>query len=115
VDVWFGSDPNLTKVVDAEPNTTTVTVSAASDGRYYWQVNSYLDGSSSGDPVDGMLLTFYVDDSSELNLIAALNALEDHITGVDPLSGTEIAAHKATIDTDKSLFLLPARVSGGQT
>nr|NIP27838.1 hypothetical protein [Phycisphaerae bacterium]NIR65910.1 hypothetical protein [candidate division Zixibacteria bacterium]NIP55443.1 hypothetical protein [Phycisphaerae bacterium]NIS54151.1 hypothetical protein [Phycisphaerae bacterium]NIU10520.1 hypothetical protein [Phycisphaerae bacterium] len=32
------------------------------------------------------------------DLIAALNALEDHITGVAPLSGSEIAAHKATID-----------------
>jgi hypothetical protein len=38
------------------------------------------------------------------DLIAALNALEDHITGVAPLSGPEIAAHKATIDQNESLF-----------
>ncbi|MHC4744611.1 MAG: M60 family metallopeptidase, partial [Planctomycetota bacterium] len=34
------------------------------------------------------------------DLIASLNALEDHITGVAPLSGSEIAAHKATIDSN---------------
>ena len=38
------------------------------------------------------------------DLLTALNALEDHITGVTPLTGTEIASHKATIDANKSFF-----------
>ena len=106
VDVWFGTDPvtDFTKIIDAEPNTTSVTVSAASDGRYYWQVNSYLDGSPSGEPVDGMLFTFYVDDTSENELISALTALRNHILDDPGLSSEEIAAHKATIDTHKSLL-----------
>ncbi len=35
-------------------------------------------------------------------LVAALNALKDHITGVAPLSAGEIAAHKATIDFNRN-------------
>ena len=38
------------------------------------------------------------------DLIASLNALEDHITDVDPLDAAEIAAHKATIDSNKLLM-----------
>ncbi len=39
--------------------------------------------------------------SADVNdLIASLNALEDHITDVDPLNANEIAAHKATIDSN---------------
>ena len=34
------------------------------------------------------------------DLIASLNALEDHITGVAPLNAAEIEAHKATIDSN---------------
>ena len=34
-------------------------------------------------------------------LVAALNALKDHITGLAPLSAGEIAAHKATIDFNR--------------
>jgi hypothetical protein len=35
------------------------------------------------------------------DLIASLNALKDHITGVAPLTDPEIAAHKVTIDLNK--------------
>ncbi len=35
------------------------------------------------------------------DLINSLNALEDHITGVAPLDAAQIAAHKATIDSNK--------------
>ena len=57
VDVWFGTDPNnnndYTKVVTGGLNTTTVTVDAPNitppaPTIYYWQVNSYVNGSSSG-------------------------------------------------------------------
>ena len=50
VDVWFGSDPDsdFAKIVDAGLNVTSVTVDAAADGRYYWQIDSYLDGSPGG-------------------------------------------------------------------
>ena len=34
------------------------------------------------------------------DLITALTALEDHITGADPLSAAEIKTHKATIDSN---------------
>ncbi len=37
-------------------------------------------------------------------LTAALTALEDHITGVAPLSGSQIEAHKLTIDANKNRF-----------
>ena len=106
VDVCFGSDPvtDFSKVVNAGQNTTSVTVSVAIDGRYYWQVNSYLDGSPTGDPVAGTLFTFYVDESSEAQLVAILTALKNHILNSPALTSTEIAAHKATIDTHKALF-----------
>jgi hypothetical protein len=51
VDVWFGTEPNvtdpgydMTKVVTEGVNTTTWTVSAPTEGTYYWQVNSYIYG-----------------------------------------------------------------------
>ena len=59
VDVWFGTDPNkpplgsLVKVVDASENQTTVTVSAPTPGTYYWQVDTYRNGSPTGDPCEG--------------------------------------------------------------
>jgi hypothetical protein len=61
VDVWFGSDPNdYVKVVSAGENgenATSVTVSAPG-GIYFWQVNSYLAGSSTGDPVESIMFHF---------------------------------------------------------
>jgi hypothetical protein len=51
VDVWFGTEPNethpgydMTKVVTAGENTTTVQVSAPTAGTYYWQVVNYIYG-----------------------------------------------------------------------
>lgn len=38
------------------------------------------------------------------DLIHALDALKDHINGTAPLTGTQIASHKATIDANKTLF-----------
>jgi hypothetical protein len=106
VDVWFGTDPvtDFTKVVNKGTNTTSHTVSAASDDRYYWRVDSYLNGAPTGTPAQGSLLTFYVDETGEPSLISALTALENHILGTPSLSSSQIAAHKATIDTHKSLF-----------
>ncbi len=70
VDVYFGTDPNnLTQVVTAGvdgENTTSVLVSApivsGSETPYYWQVNSYLGGSPTGDPNAGTLYVFYAAD-----------------------------------------------------
>ncbi|UCE46678.1 MAG: hypothetical protein JSW47_13780, partial [Phycisphaerales bacterium] len=106
VDVWFGTDPvtDFTKVVDAGLNTTSVLVSAPVDDRYYWQVNSYLDGSPTGDPVQGSLLTFFVSDTPETELVSALTALKNHILNDPALTPEEIATHKATIDENESLF-----------
>jgi hypothetical protein len=61
VDVWFGTDPdpkNGTKVVDAGENTTTVQVSAPTEGTYYWQVGNYVYGSATGDPCEGDVWSF---------------------------------------------------------
>jgi len=51
VDVWFGTDPNeanatydMSQIVDADVDATSVTVDASAEETYYWQVNSYLDG-----------------------------------------------------------------------
>ena len=51
VDVWFGTEPNepdpgydMTKVLDAGEDATSVTVDASSLGTYYWQLNSYIFG-----------------------------------------------------------------------
>ncbi|MHC4693630.1 MAG: fibronectin type III domain-containing protein, partial [Planctomycetota bacterium] len=65
VDVWFGTDPvtDFTRVVDAGLNTTSVTVNAPVADTYYWQVNSYVDGSPTGDPIQGNVWIFYVDDT----------------------------------------------------
>ena len=65
VDVWFGTDPvtDFTKVVDAGLNTTSVIVSAPVADTYYWRVDSYLDGAPTGDPIEGTVFTFYVDDT----------------------------------------------------
>jgi hypothetical protein len=69
VDVWFGTDPNdlmgvdYKKVVDAGENVTSVTVSApVIGGTYYWQVDSYLDGSGTSDPNEGPVWVFYASD-----------------------------------------------------
>jgi len=105
VDVWFGTDPDaLAKVVDAGLNTTSTTVTISVDDTYYWRIDSYLDGSSSGTPDQGALLTFYVNDSAEPALIAALTGLMNHVLGSPTLDEAAIAAHKATIDTNKTLF-----------
>jgi hypothetical protein len=39
--------------------------------------------------------------AGETELLSALTALKDHITGVAPLTAAEIEAHKATIDSNK--------------
>jgi alpha-galactosidase len=53
VDVWFGTDPNksdsshYTKIIDATDlvdDANSITVGAYAIGRYYWQVDSYIDG-----------------------------------------------------------------------
>jgi methionine-rich copper-binding protein CopC len=64
VDVWYGTDPEaLTKIVDAGLNADSATVNVPSAGTYYWRVDSYLDGSSTGTPLTGDLFYFVVDDT----------------------------------------------------
>lgn len=64
VDVWFGTDPgSLTQVVTAGLNTTAVTVSAPVADTYYWRVDSHLDGSPTGTPIEGTLFVFHVIDT----------------------------------------------------
>ncbi len=82
VDVWFGTDPNdLTgvhykKVVPGGADTTTVTVNAPTVGEtYYWQVNSYLDGSPTGDPIEGAVHSFVTSDIPPSSVDAGINMI----------------------------------------
>ncbi|MEJ6700343.1 MAG: M60 family peptidase N-terminal accessory domain-containing protein [Akkermansiaceae bacterium] len=65
VDVWFGTDPNtsFTKVVDAGQNVTSVVVNAPVADTYYWRVDSYLEGSATGTPVESTTFAFIVNDT----------------------------------------------------
>ena len=64
VDVWFGDETSgMSKVVDAGLNLTSATVSAPVAETYQWQVDYYLDGSSTGTVTTGNRFTFFVDDT----------------------------------------------------
>jgi hypothetical protein len=65
VDVWFGTDPvsDFTKVVDAGQNATSTVVNAPVADTYYWRVDTYLEGNSSGTPVESTTFTFIVNDT----------------------------------------------------
>ena len=64
VDVWFGTDPGtMTKVVDAGLNVTSHTVNVPGGGNYFWRIDSYLDGSAAGAPVESTVFDFIVIDS----------------------------------------------------
>lgn len=69
VDVWFGTDPNklllaYSEVVTAGENTTTVNVNApvidTPPTTYYWQVDSYIYGTPTGDPIESDVFKFDV-------------------------------------------------------
>ena len=66
VDVWFGTDRgSLLQVpgVSGIANVNSVTVSAPVADTYYWRVDSYVNGSPTGDPIEGNVWFFYVDDT----------------------------------------------------
>ena len=64
VDVWFGTNASaLTKVVSAAQNLTTHTVNAPTAAAYYWRVDSYLNGVSTGTPATGTRFSFLVTDT----------------------------------------------------
>jgi len=65
VDVWFGTDPesDFEQVLTAGLNTTAVTASAPVADTYYWRVDSYLNGSATGEPNEGTVFTFIVSDT----------------------------------------------------
>lgn len=85
VDVWFGTDPNklnpatYTKVVSRGQNTTSVIVQAPEEGTYYWQVDSYIYGTT--DPasiLEGFVYYFYAVE----DLPPSVNSGPDMITWV---------------------------------
>ena len=51
-----------------------------------------------------LVLTTPAVNAGETELLSALTALKDHITGVTPLDAARIEAHKLTIDVNKTLF-----------
>jgi len=65
VDVWFGTDSvsDFTKVVDKGINTILTNVNAPVADTYYWRVDSYLEGSPAGIPVESKVFEFYVIDT----------------------------------------------------
>ena len=61
IDVYFGADPNAwSQVVNAGANITSVMVSAPVEDTYYWRVDSYIYGSATGDPIEGLMWDFDV-------------------------------------------------------
>jgi hypothetical protein len=133
VDVWFGTDANdLTgidykKVVDAGENTTTVQVNAPVIGAtYYWQVDSYLDGSPSGDPNVGEVWVFYAADlppsvdvgddmvtwsGEPVELDATIeddghSAVSSVLWSAEPVDGTEVTFDPVTADVEDPIVTI---------
>lgn len=82
VDVWFGTDfndltgVNFKKVVSGSANKTTFTVNApVANETYYWQVNSYINGSSTGSPVKGAAHSFITADLPPSSLDAGTDMI----------------------------------------
>jgi hypothetical protein len=104
VDVWFGTEPNeldpgydMTKVVTAGENTTTWTVSAATEGTYYWQVNSHIYGAdliNEPNAIEGPLWNFIAVD----DVPPAVDAGVDMITW----SGQGVPLDPTVVDDGKS-------------
>ncbi len=54
VDVWFGASPgSMSLEVDGGTNTTTTSVSIPAEGKYYWAIDTYLDGDPNEVDYDG--------------------------------------------------------------
>ncbi len=95
VDVWFGTDPNdyndFNKIVNAVEDANSVTVDASTVGTYYWQVNWYIYGSATGDPIEGAMLSFH----------AATDVPVSVEAGVDMVTWSgESVALAASVDDD---------------
>jgi Bacterial TSP3 repeat len=64
VDVWFGTNAgSMTKVADKQQNLTSFPVNLPGANTYYWRIDSYLDGTSTGTPVPSTVFNFIVTDS----------------------------------------------------
>ena len=51
-----------------------------------------------------LVLTTLSTNAGETQLISALDALRYHVQGTTPLSASQIAAHKSTIDSNRGIF-----------
>jgi hypothetical protein len=51
-----------------------------------------------------LVLTTAAANAAETELVSALTALKDHIEGTAPLDGSQIEAHKLTIDSHSEIF-----------
>ena len=101
VDVWFGTEPNetdpaydMTRIVDAVENADSVTVDASTLGTYYWQVNSYIYGSATGDPTKGPVWS--------LNAVSDVPVLADAGDDMITWSGQPVNLDATVIDDEAS-------------
>ena len=97
VDVWFGTDPNksdpshYTKIIDATDlvnDVNSITVGAYAIGRYYWQVDSYIDGPgriNEHSKIEGDVYMFTNDDSpSIVDIGDDMITWSDQVVQLDP-------------------------------
>ena len=64
VDVWFGTTPStMTKVASSQQNLSSFLVNLPGANTYHWRIDSYLNGSPTGTPVQSTVFHFIVDDS----------------------------------------------------
>jgi hypothetical protein len=100
VDVWFGTDPisDFNQVVTADPNRTTWTVNALTEGYYYWQVVNYVYGPghiNEPNAIKGDVWRFYAADDYPPSFVDA---------GIDMItwSGQPVSLDATVVDDGKS-------------
>jgi len=93
VDVWFVTDPNdyndFNKVVDGVEDANSATVDVSVAGTYYWKVNTYIYGSPTGDPIEGLMWKFNAASDPPVSVDAGANWVTwTGITGKVQLDGS---------------------------
>jgi hypothetical protein len=86
VDVWFGTNAGaMTKVASLQQNLTSFLVNLPGANTYFWRIDSYLDGTPTGTPVQSTVFNFIVSDSDGDGFPDAYELLH-----TDPASATAL-------------------------